>query len=162
MPYGFETIIGFTIDQFKEIEEYFHIEIDTKNNEIHNTLQLNEELSHIHLSMVQEMGFHTISESEDYIKVRTPEGERTLKRFSFEFYFADDEVGDEEEDVIIGVPISNAYFPSLIDWRHNDGGFHMMVLNDEDFNLIKKIQNKLRNTYPIFEKSKVIMKTKFY
>lgn len=162
MAYGFEVIIGFTNEKFKELEKNLNIEIDEEKIEIHNAENLNKKLFEVQVKLIKSLRIDILSENRGSIVINTTEGERKLRHLKIKYHFADDGIGEGDEHKVVGVPISSAYYPSLIDWRYDYGGFQILSLNDGDFGLIKKIKNELIKLNPIFKESKVIIKTKHY
>jgi hypothetical protein len=123
--------------------------------------QLNTKLDSAFRLCLANAGFSVVSDTDRYIKVSTPKGQREMTGFSFEISYDPHEVGDDDDTVTFGIHMSGRYFPTYVDWRDSSGGLWEVNLRDA-MDMINFAQGTISSEFPVFLTAGVHLKDIFY
>lgn len=142
------------------MEPYEYFEPRDRSEEINNLL------GGAHRKALTRMGFTNLRSNESswatLTIADTPLGEREFAPFQLELFFDPYEVGDTEEDAIIGIGISGRYFPVFADWKNRSGTLDTVVFDDELERVMAIAKEEIVTVLPVFADAVWIVKMKHY
>jgi hypothetical protein len=119
------------------------------------TEKYDELLFDAHAQLLYDFGFEKVEKSEDqFRKVRliaqTPEGEREFDPLHMATRgFVEDYT--LHEGVVLGVPLSGRYWPTLLDWRNRSGTLWTVSFDRDMQRDIDKARRAITKAIPLFD-----------
>lgn len=92
----------------------------------------------------------------------TPKGERETVSFNLHIQFDTNEVGDEDEDITMGLNLSARYYPTVLDGENVHGGLGPTIDIEALMPTIAICKEEIIKRLPAFQDAKIIIRDIFY
>jgi hypothetical protein len=170
MAYGTELFIGFRGREHIDLiakELGLEIEWDDEGGDfadLDKLEQLNDRLKLCWLSAITDLGLNVASAVDpEYPTIATPTGSRMMSPWRLSFYYDCHEMGDTEDDAILGISLITRYFPTFLDWRCDHGGSgDVITLNEGTMACIEVAKKHIIKVLPSFENAVIHIKELHY
>ncbi len=154
-------MLGFRL---KEVPRGIASKIDTDEIEIESPFSL--PIQRAWLPALKEAGFKLVktpaSLTERIWTHLTPIGERAFWPWSLELHFDPHEMGETQDEAVVGVGITGRYYPCFADWKDAHGTLSPIVF-DDGLEHMKAIAKKhIAAACPLFNQAHWIVKEKHY
>ncbi len=154
LPIADEDGAIFTMQEWLEDPTEFGLEIGTSRFEDH--------LRAAFLDTIQEMEWRAVEGSGHYVKVSTPWGDRQAGVWNLNMLYDPGEIGDDPEDLSIGVNLSSRYFPAILDMQREHGTLGTIVLDQEFMHCIEVCRRNLLKHIPELEGAEIYVREIWY
>jgi len=98
----------------------------------------------------------------DYMLYDTPYGRRQTGGFSLCLQYDEDEIGDEPQDVTLGINLSSRYFPTVLDIESAHGVMRSVIEFETLQPRIEICREEIVKRLPAFAEAKVFIREIFY
>lgn len=160
MAYGFEIVLGWKAEDFAKASKLLGIQLPVEDEDWEGvddeggsewvwergSARLVDNLVTAQRSALLGLGYSPITggkaTTSSYLRYSTPWGEREIARFSPQFYYDPDEMGDEPEDAVFGLSIAGRYYPRYLDvknLRGTPGNFAFDAKAEAQISLLREV-----------------------
>lgn len=114
-------------------------------------------------AVVSRMGWTITSHDADgYYQLDTPYGPRKTSGFGLSLQYDQDEIGDEPDDLSLGINLSSRYYPAVIDMKNAHGTLNGAFYLEDHAKAIQICKEELLKQLPALDGTKTFIRNIFY